>query len=59
MVLNARNVARHYEAEYKRLYQVWQASLEPCECKMIDADRDYTCRACRAKNELSGVEMPY
>jgi len=60
IVINAREVAQALDAEYHRLYTVWQTSLQPCECRMIDADRDYTCMAHRALAELNGDgDMPF
>ena len=60
IVINARAVAQALDAEYNRLYNVWQTSMGECECRPIDADREYTCLSCRAKHELNGDgDMPF
>jgi hypothetical protein len=60
MVNNALDVARYYDAEYHRIYGVWQTAQGECKCRPIDADREYVCLAHRAQAELNGDgEMPF
>lgn len=60
IVNGAREVAQYIDGEYRRIYRVWQASLDECACHPIDADREYVCMSCRAKAELNGdAPMPY
>ena len=59
-LMEIRNHAREIDAEYHRLYTVWQTAQGECKCRMIDADRDYTCMAHRAQAELNGAgDMPF
>jgi len=50
------------DAEYYRIFRVWAASLQECACRPgRPNESDYTCAACRAKQELDddGEELPY